>query len=86
MGRGFWFGAAWTFLVVVVAFGFLVQAQTIDSLHETQDRQEALLVLAQQEQMRDTIAICDITYRLHPDDEQMVTQIFADHNITCPGH
>lgn len=39
----FWFFAAWVFLVIVVAFGFWVQAQTIDSLHDTQDIQRRLI-------------------------------------------
>lgn len=32
-----WFIAAWVLLVVVVAFGFYVQARTINELHNTQD-------------------------------------------------
>jgi hypothetical protein len=34
--QSFWFGVAWTLLVVTVAVGFFIQSQTINDLEDTQ--------------------------------------------------
>lgn len=79
-----WFLAAWVLLVVVVAAGFYIQARTIESLHDTQARQDALIARFQVERQNDILAICDITLTLNPDQEPLVRKTLLAHGITCP--
>lgn len=79
----FWFGAAWAFLVIVVAFGFWLTLELIEENREQAEKAARIGVEIREQRAMDIAAICQINIELHPDQRDEVIQAFADAGVPC---
>jgi hypothetical protein len=81
--RNFWFGAAWVFLVIVVAFGFWLTLELIEENREQAEKAARIGVEIREQRAKDLAAICQINIELHPDQRDEVIRAFADAGVPC---
>jgi hypothetical protein len=76
---------AWGFLVVVVAFGFYLQARTIDRLAEDEERIEQAVEAARADDEEMGERLCRLFLDIADDSgDQLVRAAFTDMGVTCP--
>lgn len=78
-----WFLAAWVFLVVVVAFGFLLQARTIQRIERDERVVEDLVMQTQTMQTTSAESLCGLLVIIDTDDRALIVKTFRDLGYQC---
>lgn len=80
-----WFVAAWSLLIVVVAIGFLIQARTINRVEDDENQFEQLVMEQQARDATAKIALCGVFLSITDEVEhQDVVRAFQDIGVVCP--
>jgi hypothetical protein len=81
-----WFAAAWLFLVIVIAFGFFLQARTIARIDTDEQAVEELIEQTQAQQTMNAESLCKLLLANADSRMEVVETVaaFRFMGYTCP--
>jgi len=78
-----WFVAAWVFLVVVVAFGFYVQARTIGRIARDEQIVDELVHETEKQQTMNAQQLCGLLVVIDENDQTLIVKAFQSMGYRC---